>query len=186
MRSARGIGDETSRGAGNAKRTAIRVAFLGVCLSLALVACAGIGEQATAFSEAEHRAYFVKGSAAIAGEGFIRRPNGALARCSGLEVTLAPQSPYFKEWVAHVRAKERIPDSEALSAKHRAGLRVTQCDLTGRFQFTDLPAGKWYVSTAIGYASDRDPFATDSLFVTEVETKPGETAFVVLSNPNRI
>jgi hypothetical protein len=161
-------------------RHALPLALIG------LAGCQGTAEQGRSFSVEEHRPFLARGNSAIEGEGFIRRPNGFLARCSGLEVQLAPQSDYFKEWVGHLRAGKAIAERAKLASMHRSALRTTQCDATGRFVFADLPAGRWYVSTRMGYADDRDSFAEDGLFLADVETRPGEVARIVLSNPNRI
>lgn len=167
---------------GSARRLAAPATILGIA---GLAACM-TSELGIAYSEAAHRPFLAMGSASITGEGFIRRPNGFLARCSGGEVQLAPQSDYFRQWVALLRSGQRIAERERLAAAHRPALRTTQCDATGRFAFADLPAGKWFVSTRMSYAAERDSFSTDGLYIAEIETRAGEVARVIVSNPNRV
>lgn len=153
-------------------------------LSLGLVACGGEVAKKVAFDGAEHAAYIAKGKASIDGEGFLRRPNGWLARCSGGVVYLVPATPYFREWVEVYRAGNRIANSAELNESHSKAIRKTQCTMQGKFQFADLPAGKWILVTRVTY--DGNEWNSDSTLVAEVETRPGETATAILSNPNRI
>ncbi len=171
---------------GNGIRQAER--FGGALIALVALSACLIGEREmeARFSASDHAAWMAKGSSEIAGEGFIRRPNGWLARCSGGVVQLVPASPYFREWLAIRRGGASIANASARTEEHRAALRQTQCDQNGRFRFSDLPAGKWIVITRISYDSPRDAFREDAFYVTEVETRAGEVAKAVLSNPNRI
>lgn len=151
-----------------------------------LVACLPQREMKASFSLADHQPWAAKGNAGVDGEGFIRRPNGWLARCSGNKVYLVPASAYFREWIDIRRSGAVVANSVELSKLHREAQRETQCDQRGRFAFSDLPAGKWFVITRISYEARTDTFSEDALYVTEVETVPGKRADVILSNPNRI
>ena len=160
-------------------------AVLGVAVVAgALSACGGEVEKKVGFDDREHAAYLAKGKASIDGEGFLRRPNGWLARCSGGVVYLVPATGYFREWVEVYRAGNRLANAKDLNETHGKAIRKTQCDMQGRFQFADLPAGKWILVTRVTY--DGAEWTNDSTLVSEVETKQGEIAKVILSNPNRI
>lgn len=154
--------------------------------SLAMLAGCMQKELKAAYSAPDHAAWMGKGTATVNGEGFIRRPNGWLARCSGERVYLIPASSYFREWIDIRRSGASVANSRALFETHKEALRTVQCDQRGRFQFAELPPGKWFVLTRISYESARDSFSENALYVTETETKPGQSASVILSNPNRI
>lgn len=159
----------------------------GVIVALALlVACLPQREMKASFSLSDHQPWAAKGNAGVDGEGFIRRPNGWLARCSGNKVYLVPASAYFREWIDIRRSGAVVANAAELTKLHREAQRETQCDQRGRFAFSDLPAGKWFVITRISYEARTDTFSEDALYVTEVETVPGKRADVILSNPNRI
>jgi hypothetical protein len=170
---------------GNGIRQAGRLGSAAMALA-ALAACMAERPMEARFSANAHAAWMAKGTADIKGEGFIRRPNGWLARCSGGVVQLAPASPYFREWLAIRRSGAPVAEASMRSEEHRAALRQTQCDQQGRFVFSDLPAGKWLVITRISYDSEGDSFSEDAFYVTEVETRAGEVVKAILSNPNRI
>ena len=161
-----------------------------------LMACTHTVPKAVAYASGDHAAFRATGTATIAGEGFLRRPNGRLVRCSGNEVFLLPDTPYFREWLAVHRAGKRFDSAADLAHAHRESVRVTQCDMAGTFRFGQLPAGKWFVATRVSYRLDRvdftridlinDYWRDDAMFVTAIETRNGEVSRPVLSNPNRM
>lgn len=160
-------------------------AFGGIGLALLTGSCLQSSvEKKIAFAEVDHAAWIAKGQAGIHGEGFIRRPNAWLARCSGGVVYLVPATPYFREWVEVYRSGARLENARELNAGHSRAIRKTQCDMQGRFEFADLPAGKWILVTRITY--NGQAWSDDSTLVTEVETRAGEVTKPILSNPNRI
>lgn len=166
-----------------------RAAALSV-IGLGLTACGPREEieKKIAFSDKDHAAWLAKGDAEIAGEGFLRRPDATLARCSGGVVYLVPATPYFQEWIEVYRSGAKIANPKALHEAHGKAIRKTQCDATGRFTFSDLPNGKWLLVTRIGYESrnQRRDERDDATLVTTVETRAGEKVKAVLANPNRI
>lgn len=167
-------------------RAMLRAGMLAAA-GLMLGACAV--EKKLPFDATAHAAGMAKGTATIEGEGFIRRKNAWLARCSGEFVYLAPDTPYFREWVEAYRAGNTFENAQALNAGHKAAVRKTQCNMQGKFTFENLPAGKWLLVTRVTYDSEASLSLLakyDYTFVTYAETKPGTTTPVILSNPNRI
>lgn len=169
----------------HAMRTDVKTASVFLAL-LMLAACQPQRELKASFSTVDHATWAAKGNASVSGEGFIRRPNGFLARCSGNKVYLLPASPYFQEWVAIRRSGAVVANSSELTKIHRQAQRETQCDQRGRFAFAELPTGRWFVFTNMSYASANDPYSENALYIADVETRPDHVAEVVLSNPNRI
>lgn len=156
----------------------------GMGLALGLAACRAEVEKKVVFQEADHASYLAKGKASVEGEAFLRRPNGWLARCSGGIVYLVPATPYFREWVEVYRSGARLANAAGLNESHGKAIRKTQCDMQGRFTFAELPAGRWIIVTRITYSGTE--WNSDSTLVAEIETKAGDVAKAILSNPNRI
>jgi hypothetical protein len=159
-------------------------ALIGVVIGTGGCASRTEVEKKVAFNEAAHAPWMAKGDATIRGEGFLRRPNGSLVRCAGELVYLVPASPYFREWAEVYRSGGRLANPEALNAAHGKAVRRTQCQMTGRFEFADLPAGKWLVVSRIAYQERIG--SDDSTLLAEVETKAEGVTLAILSNPNRI
>jgi hypothetical protein len=171
--------------------------FLALLVVAVIVAaCAQRVPKAVAYSPADHLAFRAGGTATIAGEGFLRRPNGRLVRCAGSEVFLVPDTPYFREWISVFRAGNRFEEAAALVETHREAVRVTQCDMAGTFRFGQLPEARWFVATRVTYQLDRVDFSKidlandywrdDAMLVVPVETRSGAIIRPVLSNPNRM
>jgi hypothetical protein len=163
-----------------------RLAPLAGIFSLGMLGACMQKELGTPFALADHAAHLAKGTASIVGEGFIRRPNARLARCSGEHVYLIPDTAYFREWIDIRKSGARVANSAELYQTHQSALRSVQCDQNGRFEFADLPPAKWFVLTRMSYRSESEAFAANALFVAQTETKAGESTSVILSNPNRI
>ena len=157
-------------------------------LTVAFLALGGclLRKEATAvsFDASAHLPWAGQGTARIDGEGFLRRPNAFLARCSGGFVFLLPDSAYFRDYVRIRRAGAKVADDAGTKEAFDKAVRKTQCSMTGRFFFENLPAGKWFVALRISY--EGEVWSDDSSLLNEVETKAGETSKVILSNPNRI
>lgn len=170
--------------------------FAAFAAALVAAACGHAVPKAVAYASADHVAFRAQGTATIAGEGFLRRPNGRLVKCSGNEVYLLPDTAYFREWVQVAREGNHFEEAAKLQATHAEAVRVTQCDMAGTFRFGNLPDGKWYLATRVSYRLDRidwnkidllnDYWTDDALFVVPVETRAGEVSRPVLSNPNRM
>lgn len=165
-------------------RHAVLRAGVLAAAGVALGACAGQVEKQVGFEAKAHAAFAAKGSASIEGEGFLRRPNAWLARCSGGIVYLVPDTPYFREWVQIYRAGNSVENAETLHAGHKGAVRKTQCNMQGKFTFENLPAAKWMLLTRVTY--EGAVWSSDQTLFTEVETKAGASTPVILSNPNRI
>ena len=166
----------------------VPVAAKAAGLTLALLTLGGCllrkEAVAVAFDAAEHAPWQAKGTAGIDGEGFLRRPNAFLARCSGGIVYLLPDTTYFRDFLRIRKSGVYVEDDPAVREAFAKGARQTQCNMNGRFYFQELPAGKWHVALRISY--EGEAWRDQSSLLAEVETKPGEVSKVILSNPNRI
>ena len=170
--------------------------------TLLLAACVRPEHQLAHHYEArQHAPYRASGTATIRGEGFIRRANGALVRCSGERVYLVPATPYFDAWVDVYLTGGVVADADGRARLHSPIVRVTQCDSRGRFAFEDLPEGVWHVLAyldyeefLLGYSVSSDygrgfgviNYTMSENMQTKVETRAGKTTRVVLANPNRV
>lgn len=190
MRRGGQAGSRTGRGAKAAPAFPVARAHAAAVLlalglpTLLLSGCGETVEKKVGFSLPSHAAWQAKGNAAIDGEGFLRRPNGWLARCSGGFVYLVPASDYFREIIEVYRKGDRLAASQNLEGVNSPVVRKTQCNMQGKFAFSELPPGKWIAFTRIDY--DGAEWLADLTLVGEVETKAGTVTKTILSNPNRI
>lgn len=145
---------------------------------LLIVALAGCGltplrpavDMQNRFVGSEHEQYKGQGSGVLKGQGFLRQKGGAIITCAGSKVLMFPATPFFQEFVNHLRAGRRVAALEKIDGNYQSILKQTQCDAQGNFSFDTLPSGAWYVVTevkwTVGYSQQggtllRQVFAVD-------------------------
>ncbi len=97
--------------------------------------------------EQEYTPYLKPGTAALHGQAFFAQKNGTVAKLAGELVTLDPATSVGEEWWSKAGthwAHRALTHPSPLFLKAR---RTTTVDLEGTFEFTNLPAGKYYVRT---------------------------------------
>lgn len=87
-----------------------------------------------------------RGSDTIKGEGFMRTVGGDIKTCAGFPVSLAPADPYFAEIGLALSEGKTIVNRDTVAERF---VRRTRCDAAGKFKFTNLPAGQWFVGTDV-------------------------------------
>lgn len=98
------------------------------------------------------------GANSIRGQAFLRQSGGGVVTCAGADVRLFPRTTYGDERVqkaygssAEAEATQRIvgiilEDPDPRWVEH---MRQTVCDADGRFQFTDVADGAYFVETEV-------------------------------------
>lgn len=137
------------------------------------------------FNEKEFVAYKQKGHGSLAGQVFLGASSGkAIIQAGGL-VHLIPATKYTRYWFDHsVRAATcstpsdpptpdgPAPAHQSVNCAHDAlrqleadkrllpYLRTTRANPTGHFWFTKIPAGRYYIVSAIEGGSAKEDFST--------------------------
>jgi hypothetical protein len=137
----------------------------------------------TAFLISEHETFRSSGSASITGQAFLRQQGGGVVTCAGSKVVLFPATPYFREFVGHLRAG-RIPEVSPTSGAGGIAKRG-QCDAQGNFAFTSLPAASWLVVTEVTWIAGRYSSQQGGPLIREVAISPGQPHQVLLTDGDR-
>ncbi|MCK9582788.1 MAG: hypothetical protein M0Q46_04105 [Endomicrobiales bacterium] len=100
-------------------------------------------------TEAEYEPYLINGTGTITGQAFLVQNGGGVVKAAGRTVTLDPATTVGNEWwgkagKVYVQRLQTPPSPNFLKAR-----RSTVADADGRFKFTDLPTGKYYICTKI-------------------------------------
>lgn len=126
-----------------------------------LLLCAGcIGSKvnpynrAVEFDEAEYAPYKVDGTASIAGYAYLKDERGDRLPAKNLVVEARPITRYSKEWFDHAVLKDNV--MRPADPREKRYLRETTADDRGRFRFTKLPAGRYYLATRITWIGRQD------------------------------
>lgn len=126
--------------------------FLAVVLAaFALVGCntapTGPAARLSTFDPAEYAPYAGKGTGRITGTAFLKTRGGDVKLGAGCTVSLNPVTNYSREFfVRTVMHEEPLQPADPRATEFN---RLTVADATGSFEFTDLPAGEYYLSCAI-------------------------------------
>ena len=123
-----------------------------------------------AFDPGEATYIHLDGANSVRGQAFLRQSGGGVVTCAGAKVHLFPRTTYGDERVeklygtrASIEATQRIigvviEDPDPRWVGH---MRQTICDAEGRFMFTGVADGAYYVETevrwSVGYRPQGGP-----------------------------
>jgi hypothetical protein len=96
-----------------------------------------------------YRAYSGSGSGTVIGQAFLTTRGGDVKVAAGREVYLDPATDYAKACFDYVRDAGALYDPTPSAGLLLNDRRSTVADAQGRFKFSRLPAGKYFVSTRI-------------------------------------
>ena len=100
-------------------------------------------------TEAEYA--LLDGDASIDGSGFVRPVlGGDVVSCAGAEVWLLPDVPYF-QWVNNQRTDTDTVYRALAAPSVRPYVRQTTCDIDGRFNFREVPQGRYLAGMVMAW-----------------------------------
>ncbi len=96
----------------------------------------------TSFDEKAHQEYTREGQYTVAGQAFLQRKGVGIVTCAGYQITLAPNTEFFREMV-EVYRNVRFPDVDP--GLYKDYYRRATCDANGDFLFENVPSLSWFV-----------------------------------------
>lgn len=169
-----------------------------LAFTLAAGGCAGLPGGAgpgPAFDPAQVPRASQRGTNAVRGSAALRSTGGELRTCAGSTVALLPDSEYTRDRMRRLYGSvERGSNDLAPGAVRRIEpadpafatvVRSTSCDIHGRFAFTAVPDGTWYVTTSVGWRTrGNDPASqAGAALMQRVTLSGGGTVQVRLGTP---
>jgi hypothetical protein len=133
-------------------------------------------------AEAEYRPYFEEGSGSITGQAFLAQRGGGVVKAAGRTVSLDPATSIGNEWwgkAGKFWVHRSLTSPSPGFAKAR---RTTVADADGRFKFSGLPVGKYYVRTEVTWEIGGYNSTQGGLVGQLVEIRDGQTVDVILNN----
>ncbi|MDB6032201.1 MAG: putative lipoprotein [Verrucomicrobiales bacterium] len=100
-------------------------------------------------AEAEYRPYLAGGKGSLTGQAFLVQRGGGVVKAAGRNVTLDPATSVGNEWwgkAGKVWAHRSLTPPSPGFAKAR---QTTVADADGKFKFSGLAAGRYYVRTEV-------------------------------------
>lgn len=146
----------------------------------------------TTFDASEVSWFSEKGIGAINGQAFFQTRGGQPRTCAGLEISLQPKSDYGRERLIALYGSAEAGFSTMASANvqftpdsadYKQARKTSICDAQGNFSFTGLPAGEYFLTTAIMWTVPGQEFMPPQggLLMQSVKLTDGESARVIMT-----
>lgn len=178
-RSAKGIPRAPSQG---------KIAEVALGAALLLAGCATpeplplpVLIAATPSLEAEYARYSQPGLSALTGQAFFAQQGGGVAKAAGRRVSLDPATTIAADWwekAGRLWAFRQVVPRSAAFAQHR---RMTTADAEGRFTFSQLPAGEYFVRVEHTWGGGAYLPMQGGIMGRRVAVQPNQSADVILS-----
>lgn len=164
-----------------------------ILAALILAGCAGgpVTLQSR-FDPAEVAWFSARGTNTIEGSAIVRSYNGTVKTCAALPVMLFPVTAYARERMAHLYGSEtegfnllvggRPADFANDDPRYQAAVKTTRCDAHGRFAFSELPDGDYYVVATVTWRERAMGMDEGGSLMQRVHVSTGETKDVLLAH----
>jgi hypothetical protein len=124
------------------------------------------------------------GNSSVSGSAFIRQNGGGIVSCAGYVANLIPKSAYSNERISYLfgnltRGYNTYRDIDTADSRYIADIRTTICDVDGKFKFTNLPDGVYYLTTTVSWNVANS--AQGGRLFQKVDLKSGGNLEVVLT-----
>ncbi len=160
-------------------------AFIGALTAAVLSGCVSLTpphwNPITDATEAEYQPYLAGGTGCVTGQAFLAQVGGGVVKAAGRTVTLDPATSVGNEWwgkAGKIWAFRSLTPPSPGFAKVR---RTTVADADGRFKFTALAAGKYYVRTEVTWEIGGYEPTQGGLVGQLVEIRDSQTSEVILN-----
>jgi len=159
-----------------------------ICALLTTACAPVIHPRLATFNEAEYKQYAGEGTATIHGEAFLKTRGGDVKKAAGNPVYLNPVTTYSTEWYERaILAGEPLELADPRAIPFH---RKTIADSEGRFEFTGLPAGEYYLACSIVWETPHqnmfNPYdvylvPTGGMAHGRAKVAPGERVKIILT-----
>lgn len=151
--------------------------------SLVLTGCITTEKMVNTYNPSEYAKYDQAGAAEIKGQAFLKTAGGEVRFAAGETVSLIPATTYSEEIIGYYQNYKFIRPANVDSRWHNH-FRKTTADGNGNFEFSNLPAGRYYLECPIywsvsnGYVSEE----TGHTVYKKVELHDSDKVKVILTD----
>ena len=148
-------------------------------IAFSMISCARTYDRKAEFIPEEYAPYEGTGTARICGQAYLSMDDGKPHVASGDRVLLAPATSYTEEaiMVKVKRGRKMVdPAPEAMKFEQH-----TKTDAEGRFCFTELPAGGYYVVADIALPTSTKEHRESQLAHAKAAVKADENMYILVT-----
>jgi len=157
-------------------------------LLLVLASCANTVELTTRFDASQAAYILEQGTGTIKGQAFLKTRGGDLKTAAGNMATLVPVTAYSTERFRAIYGDSKVTKLNAnfkdTDPRYKDFIRQVSVDIEGRFTFTNVAAGNYYVTTSViweapgygGYLAQQG-----GALYNNVSVEKGKTVEIILS-----
>ncbi|MDD5384562.1 MAG: carboxypeptidase-like regulatory domain-containing protein [Gallionella sp.] len=98
---------------------------------------------------AEYTPYLTNGSGTITGQAFLKQRGGGVVVAAGQVVTLDPATSSAIEWWKKAGTNYELRELTHPSTDFQKARKTAVADASGKFTFSNLPTGKYFVRTIL-------------------------------------
>jgi hypothetical protein len=132
-------------------------------------------------AEAEYQPYLGGGTGTVTGQAFLTQRGGGVVKAAGRGVTLDPATSVGNEWWGKAGKfwvqRTLTPPSPGFTKARREVV----ADADGKFKFSGLAAGKYYVRTEVTWEIGGHNPTQGGLVGKLLEVREGQTTEVILN-----
>lgn len=148
-------------------------------MALMMMSCAKTYDRKAEFNHEEYAPYAGEGTARICGQAYLSVDDGKQHMASGDRVLLAPVTAYTEEaFKVKVMRGRKLADPDPDAAKFE---KHTKTDDEGRFCFTGLPAGEYYVVADIALPTSTKEHRESQLAHAKASVKADENVYILVT-----
>ena len=148
--------------------------YLGFLLAIVLITSSCVSYRSAEFIESEYEPYLKPGTAEICGHALLRAPGGDPRLGTHATIYLNPVTTHSTEWFQTVVQGHKPlgpPDPRSLRFQ-----KTVRADSKGKFCFSDLPAGHYYLASLISFTGSSPNDVSEGAYAyATVEIRKGET-----------
>jgi hypothetical protein len=153
--------------------------ILLLLLAFLFMGCAKTYDRQVEFIQEEYAPYEGTGTARICGQAYLSLDAGKQHIASEDRVLLAPVTSYTEEaFKVKVMGGQKMEDPDPKAMKFE---KHTKTDDDGRFCFTDLPGGEYYVVADIALPTSTKEHRESQLAHAKASVKADENVYVLVT-----
>ena len=169
------------------KKTTLAPMFLVVLL---LGACQTTVQVQTRFDPKPAEAALAAGTNTIKGSAFMRKKSGTVVPAAGEVVYLIPVTPYAEERFTKLFPRGKLNPATGARATEQTDpdyarlMRTTKANKAGSFEFGNVKAGSWFVSTRVTWHEPRESLPSGGAIYDRVDVKGQDQVVEVIVSGN--